>query len=248
VSSCAICPRAAPDGQHLCLLHAGELRGWLAELPHQAALLQEFVAAAGRPAEGRLGGTGRADAPVPVDLRVLVLLGPGRFDAVPGTDDDENDGAPIAATLGAWAGHIAYHYPAATRDPYGVARTQPCEQARPTRGETIAGWCTWLTAYLPYALTLPIAADLHRGLGDLVHHIRRLTHATPRRHPQGAPCPACDAFALVRTDGQWEIMCSFCGHQMEPEAYDQHAAAFLHAHQTADDAPATSLDKDPYVA
>jgi hypothetical protein len=231
MTTCTVCPRTAPDRRHLCQLHAGELRGWLTELPQQALLLEQFVAAAGRPAEGRLGGTGRADAPVPVDLRVLVLLGPGRYDAVPGTDDDGT--APITAVLGAWAGHIAYHYPAATRDPYGTAYNTPCEQAVPCRGETIPGWCAWLTAYLPYALTLPLAADLHRGLADLLHRIRGLTHAVPRDHPQGAPCPECDAFALVRTDGRWGIHCRACGHQLEPEAYDEHAARFLQTHQAA---------------
>jgi hypothetical protein len=229
VSSCPICLRTAPDGQHLCPLHAGELRGWLTELPRQALLLEQFVAAAGRPAQGRLGGTGRATAPVPVDLRVLVLLGPGRYDPT-GIDDDENDGAPITAVLGAWAGHITYHYPAAARDPHGVARTQPCEQARPVHGETITGWCAWLLAYLPFALTLPIAPDLHQALDNLVHHIRDLTHATPHRHPQAASCPACGAFRLVAVDGQWEITCTSCGHKLEPDAYDQHAAAFLAAH------------------
>lgn len=240
MSNCPICRRAAPDGQHLCRLHAGELRGWLAELPAQARLLEQFLAPAARPAEGRLGGTGRAHSPAPVDLRVLVLLGPGRYDPL-GADDDGT--APITAVLGAWAGHIAYQYPAAARDAYGVARTQPCEQAWPLRGETITGWCVWLLAYLPFTLTLPIAADMHRQLGDLVATVRSLTHATPRRHPQGAPCPECDAFALVRTDGQWEITCTSCGHQIDPDAYDEHAAAFLRAHQTGDDAPESPLDK-----
>jgi hypothetical protein len=230
VSNCLVCRRAAPDGQHLCRLHAGELRGWLAELPAQARLLEQFLAPAARPAEGRLGGTGRAHSPVPVDLRVLVLLGPGRYDPV-GADDDGT--APITAVLGAWAGHIAYQYPAAARDPYGTARTQPCEQAWPVRGETIPGWCAWLTGYLPFALTLPLAGDLYRQLAALVDRVRDLTHTVPRRHPQAAPCPECDAFALVRTDGQWPITCQACGHQLEPEAYDRHAAAFLHTHQTA---------------
>ncbi|MEV5010202.1 hypothetical protein ACFY0A_28080 [Streptomyces sp. NPDC001698] len=35
---------------------------------------------------------------------------------------------PILAFLGAWAGHIAYHYPAAGRDAYGTARTQPANR------------------------------------------------------------------------------------------------------------------------
>ncbi|MCH5677845.1 hypothetical protein [Streptomyces gilvus] len=241
MSSCPICPRTAPDGQHLCLVHSGELRGWLTEIPAQARLLQEFIAPAGRPTQGRLGGTGRADAPVPVDLRVLVLLGPGRHDAVPGSDDDGT--APIAAILGAWAGHIAYHYPAAGRDPYGTARTQPCEQALPARGETITGWCTWLLAYLPFALTLPAAADLYYALDSLTRRLRNLTHTQPRQQPRAAPCPACDLCTLVRTDGRWHIHCLDCGHQMSPDQYDQHAAQYLAARQTADDSPQSPLDK-----
>jgi len=238
VSSCPLCPRTAPDGQHLCQLHAGELRGWLTELPRQALLLEQFVAAGGQPPEGRLGGSGRAHAPLPVDLRVLVLLGPGRHDPVLGTDDDGE--APIAAVLGAWAGHIAYHHPAAHRDPHGTARTQPCDQAWPTHGETIPGWCTWLLAYLPYALTLPLAAELHRQIGDLVRRIRNLTHTTPQQHPRAAPCPACGLCPLVRTDGRWHIHCLNCGHQMTPEQYDQHAARFVQAVQ--DEQASSSAD------
>jgi hypothetical protein len=242
-----VCPRTAPDGERLCQLHAGELRGWLAEIPAQALLLaDEFVGRSMRPGQGRVGGTGQAVAPVPVDLRVLALLGPGRYDAQPGSDDDGQ--APITAILGAWAGHIAYHHPAAHRDPHGVARLQPCEQAWPRHGETITGWCAWLDAYLPYALTLPLAAGLHDALSALVHRLRHLTHTTPRDEPQGAPCPACDTWALVRTDGRWDIHCRACGHHLDPEAYDEYAAAYLRAHQAAHDAPHSPLDKDPYVA
>ncbi|NUP19857.1 MAG: hypothetical protein HOZ81_28015 [Streptomyces sp.] len=233
MTACAVCPRTAPDGERLCPVHANELHGWLAEIPAQCRLLaDEFLVPAGRPGQGRLGGTGRADAPVPVDLRVLALLGPGRYDPT-GPDDDGQ--APVTATLGAWAGHIAYQYPAAARDPYGTARTQPCEQAWPTHGETITGWCTWLTAYLPYTLTLPLAAELHRALDDLVRHLRRLTHSEPAQHPRAAPCPACDLFTLVRTDGRWHIHCLNCGHQMTPDDYDQHATHYLAARQAAQD-------------
>jgi Zn ribbon nucleic-acid-binding protein len=233
MTACPLCPRTAPDGQHLCQLHAGELRGWLGELPRQARLLEAFAAAGGRPAEGRLGGTGRAHAPLPVDLRVLVLLGPGHYDPPGDADTDTDTTVPIRALLGGWAGHIAYQYPAAHRDPYGTARTQPCDQASPRHGETITGWCAWLTAYLPYALTLPLATDLHHGLGDLIRRLRHLTHTTPQQHPRAAPCPACDISALVRTDGRWHIHCLNCGHQLTPEQYDQHATRVLHATRTA---------------
>ncbi|MFI8531083.1 hypothetical protein ACIGMX_12620 [Streptomyces aquilus] len=232
MTACAVCPRTAPDGEHLCPVHAGELRAWLAEIPQQATLLAEFLVPAGGAVQGRLGGTGRATAPVPVDLRVLVLLGPGHYDPT-GPDDDGQ--APIVATLGAWAGHIAYTHPATHRDAHGTAHTVPCEQAWPTHGGTITGWCAWLTAYLPYALTLPTAAELHRALGDLVRHLRGLTHSQPHDHPRAAPCPACDTCTLVRTDGRWHIHCLSCGHQMTPDDYDQHATRYLAARQTGTD-------------
>ncbi|WP_432193792.1 hypothetical protein [Streptomyces sp. bgisy027] len=231
MSSCAICPRTAPDGQHACPLHTDELRAWLAELPYQTRLLEEFVAPAGRPSAGRIGGTGRAHAPVPVDMRVLALLGPGHAD--PGTADEEPDTIPIRAWLDAWAGFIAYSHPAVRRDLYGTQYTRPCEQAVPKKGATIPGWCTWLTAYLPHALTHPWIADFHRQLGDLIDRIRDLTHAVPHRHEYAAQCPACEAFALAAVDGQEGITCSRCGHHLTHAEYDQHAADFLRAHQAA---------------
>jgi hypothetical protein len=72
-------------------------------------------------------------------------------------------------------------------------------------------------------------------------HVRGLTHARPRRHDKAAPCPNCKAFDLVTIDGQWGITCQHCDHHLEPEEYDQHATAYLHAHQAAttnDDAAA----------
>ncbi|MEU9380016.1 hypothetical protein AB0D38_02950 [Streptomyces sp. NPDC048279] len=241
MTACSLCHRDTPEHEHLCLVHAGELRGWLAEIPGQALLLEEFVTpAGGRATQGRPGG-GRAHSPAPVDLRVLTLLGPGRYDPS-GPDDDGQ--APLLALLGAWAGHIAYQYPAATRDAYGVQRSQPCEQAWPAGGETITGWCAWLTAYLPYALTLPLAADLYRALGQLVSRLRQLTHAEPRRRPMAGPCPQCEACALVRTDGQDTVTCLLCGHQLGLNAYDTHQAAVLAAHKaTARPARAFELDK-----
>ncbi|MCZ4611600.1 hypothetical protein O3S80_49230 [Streptomyces sp. Lzd4kr] len=237
MASCTICPRTADDGQHACPLHAAELRAWLTELPRQAELLGTFVAPGSRPSAGRIGGTGRAHSPVPVDLRVLVLLGPGRYDPI-GADDDGV--APIRAVLGAWAGHIAYHYPANSRDAYGTAHTTPCEQAWPAKGETITGWCNWLLSYLPFTLTLPLVADFHKQLGDLIHRIRDLTHAVPHRHPKDAPCPTCQTYRLAAVDGQEDITCGACGHHMTNPEYEQHAAQFLHAIQagTADDGTA----------
>lgn len=235
MSSCTICHRATETGHHACPSHTAELRAWLSELPAQALLLQQFLTPAGAPAAGRLGGTGRAHAPVPVDLRVLTLLGPGRADTL--TPDDDGT-VPILALLGAWAGHIAYTYPSAARDPYGTAHTRPCQQAVPRQGETVAGWCAWLAQYLPYALTHPWIGELHRQLGDLTARIRDLTHAVPHKHHKAAPCPRCGTFDLFALDGQWDITCDTCGHQLSPDAYAEHRTDFLQAHQAATDTTA----------
>ncbi|MFH9011216.1 hypothetical protein ACH4C6_07550 [Streptomyces sp. NPDC017943] len=235
MSNCTICRRTTDTGLHACPRHATELRLWLAELPGQARLLSQFLTPTSAPATGRLGGTGRATAPIPVDLRVLTLLGPGHPDA---NHPDDDGTVPIRAFLGGWAGYIAYTHPAVTRDPHGTTHIHPCEQAWPREGETITGWCTWLNRYLPYALTQPWIGDLHRQLGDLNARILDLTHATPHTHDRAAPCPQCGTFDLVAIDGQADILCKTCGHQLDPQAYEQYAAAYLHSHQTATDTAA----------
>ncbi|MGC4912713.1 hypothetical protein [Streptomyces albogriseolus] len=234
MATCAVCRHTTEPGLHACPRHTAELRTWLAELPGQTLLLKrEFLAPTGAPTAGRIGGTGRATAPVPVDLRVLTLLGPGHAD-VRSADDDGT--VPILTWLGAWAGHIAYTYPAVTRDPYGTAHVRPCDQAWPRHYETITGYCVWLTRYLPYAAAHPWIGDLHRQLDTLIRRVRDLTHTVPHRHRQGAPCPQCQTFALDAVDGQPGITCDNCGYHLDNATYAAHAEAFLHAHQTGDTA------------
>ncbi|MEU3255986.1 hypothetical protein [Streptomyces sp. NPDC006997] len=211
MSSCTVCPRAAGEGLHACPHHAAELRAWLAELPVQAELLAACVASSASPAQGRRGG-GRAHSPAPVDWRVLALLGPGHPDA---RHPDDDGTAPIRPLLDAWAGTIAYTHPATYRDPHGTAHTTPCEAAHPRHGDTITGWCTWLTAYLPYALTQEWVGDLHHQVGDLVHRARAITGHHPHRRPYtAAPCPQCRAYGLVAVDGQPGLLCDTCGHHL----------------------------------
>ena len=243
MSACSVCPRTTPDGHHLCPLCADDIRAWLAELPQQVALLDEFLTPAAAPSQGRIGGTGRAHSPVPVDLRVLVLLGPGHPGPVGAPEDDDDTTVPIHAFLTGWAGHIAYTYPSVgwhpDRDPAATLYVQPCEQARARTdgGRSITAWCTWLTAYLPYTLTLPAAAELHQQLDNLIHRIRNLTHTEPLTHRREAPCPACQAYRLVSVDGQDHITCRACGHHLTPAEYDQHTTTLL-----------SSLDKDQQPA
>lgn len=231
VTDCSICPRTAPDGHHACTACAHQLRAMLTELPQQIPLLQDSLQPGRGPTQGRSAPAGIAHAPLPLDLRVLTLLGPGH--PQPPTDDDPDAGGiiPIRPMLYGWAHFIASEHPATARDPYGTTDLWPCDGAHPRHGATIPGWCAWLRAYLPHAITRPWIATLHQQLSDLLALIRDLTHAVPHRHPKPVPCPACGAFALIETDGQWGITCDVCHHYLDPQDYADHAAALLEALQ-----------------
>lgn len=227
MSSCLTCPRTAADGTHACTACTQQLRAWLAELPGQLPLLRLALLPEGRPKQGRIGGTGNATAPVPLNLDALNLIAPGWPEPPADPYGDATGPVPICPLLAGWAGFIAYEHAAVTRDVHGTVHVRPCDGAHSSRGATVAGWCHWLTAYLPYAITRPWIRDLYVQLDDLMARIRDLTHATPHRHPKDAPCPACQAFALVETDGQWGITCEACGEHLEPEQYTAHTKTVL---------------------
>jgi len=110
------------------------------------------------------------------------------------------------------------------QQPYGGADT-----AVNRSGRDIAAWCRWLTGYLPYAVHLRWVGELHQALEGALARVQAITRTRARTHPRLAPCPSCGACAMSRTDGQWEIVCEACGHKMQPDAYDKHAAAVLPA-------------------
>ncbi|PWG08764.1 hypothetical protein DF268_35935 [Streptomyces sp. V2] len=238
-TTCTICPRPAPEDTYACPACLDDIRGWLSELPRQAALLaDEFLAPGAAPVQGRIGGTGRAHSPVPVDLRVLVLLAPGHAVPVGAPEDDTDHTVPIRALVTGWAHYFASTYPTVHRDRHGTAHVTRDAQPLPPRDHrtripdhTLTGWASWITTYLPYAAGHPWIADLHRQLGDLVHRIRDLTHEVPHTHHMVAPCPDCQGFGLTRTDGRALIRCTLCGHHLTPEAYDTHVTAVLDTHQ-----------------
>ncbi|MDX3024053.1 hypothetical protein [Streptomyces acidiscabies] len=230
-TTCTICPRTAPEDTYACPACLDDIRGWLTELPRQAKLLAEFLVPGTGAARGRIGGTGRATAPLPVDLRVLVLLAPGHPVPVGAPEDNHDSTVPIRAFLTGWADHFASTYPAVLHHPddHHAPRPKPSDH-------TLTGWCHWLTACLPYVASHPpttdvhMITDLHHQLRALVHRIRDLTHTVPHTHPLTAPCPHCQAFGLVTTDGHHLIRCTLCDHTLTPDTYDTHVAALLDDH------------------
>lgn len=222
---CALCSRPlVPDTKaHACPACVKDTRLLLAAIRAEVPELQECLALGAAPAGGR--SAGRAHAPLPVRLDALNLLGPGT--ATPWTDTvgDQVAGIPLSSVLRWWANHIAFTQVAAWRHK-GTQYSGPCWGAI-THGRDAAAWCRWLDAYLWIAVDDPMIWQLHGDLTEALAAVREITRSQPQRHSRLAPCPACDAIAMVAVDGKWEIKCEVCGHRMDPDEYDAHAAAVL---------------------
>lgn len=226
---CTICHRALPDDRadaYACLACEHAMRVWLATIARDLPLLAAaLVPGQSGPSTGSRFA-GRAHAPLPVDGRALDLLGPGTVVPVPDPHGDQYAGIPLGPLLIGWARYIAAEFPVRYVQG-GTEYIAPCDGPAARTGSGLDAWCRWLTAYLPHAVRQTWIGDLHDQLDDAVRRIRQVTGTRPRTHQRLAPCPACDAFGLCRTDGEWEITCGVCGHRMDPDTYDAHAQAVL---------------------
>lgn len=226
MTTCIICRRSLPEGsdRYACPGCEHSMRYTLGALVGELPALRAALVPGGSPRTGTRFG-GRANAPLPVNVSVLDLLGPGASAVVPDPLGEQTGGVPLGALLLGWAHAVARE----VTGRYWHGGTEyrvPCTPAV-RRGGGIPEWAAWLAAYLPLAATLPWVAEMHGELEDALRRVRAITGTQPRTHPRLAPCPACSACAMSRTDGQWEITCEACGHRMDPDAYDAHAAAVL---------------------
>ncbi|WP_329615036.1 hypothetical protein OG244_19545 [Streptomyces brevispora] len=226
-NTCDICHHHAPAGCYLCDGCAYRMHTWLREIPRHLPLLQDLLRPDTGPAQR--GGSGRAHSPLPVRLDVLDLLGPGHVVALPDPLGDQSAGVPLAPLLYGWARYLAADLPSVRRDEHGTIRIEPCTGPVARHGSSITAWCSWLDAYLPYAVTRPWVADMHEQLENALQRIRRITHTKPRRRLMDAPCPAsdCQAFALVEKDDELHISCEACGHRLTPDEYAAHRAQVM---------------------
>ncbi|TLQ45778.1 hypothetical protein [Streptomyces marianii] len=224
---CSVCHRALDDDTDLtaCDACAAGLRAMLTELPRQLPLLAQLLRPGGGPAQR--GGTGRAHSPLPVRLDVLDLLGPGQVVPLEDPHGDQSDGIPIAPLVYGWARYIAQQHPSVSRDRHGTIQIRPCDGPASHRGNGIAAWCAWLTAYVPYVCTQPWVAAMHEQLEQLLSQIRSKTGSRPGRTDRDAPCPECACFALVSIHGDPTVRCEACGTALTAAEYAEHAATVL---------------------
>lgn len=226
-TTCDICHRHAPAGHYLCDACQHRVHAWLLEIPQRLVLLRDMLRPDTGPAQR--GGSGRAHSPLPVDVRVLDLLGPGHVVPLEDPHGDQTGGVPLAPLLYGWARYIASQMPSVHRDAHGTVRIQPCTGAWSRRGSDVPAWCAWLQAYLPYVARQSWARPMYDQLEDVVHRIRRITHTQPRTRAMDAPCPGCGAFALQEREDELLIACAACPVRLTPEAYDEHRAQVMPA-------------------
>lgn len=232
MNACSICPRAVPpayDTAYACAACLHRMRYVLQQLQRELPLLQAaLVPGVDGPRTGSRFG-GRAHSPMPLNAQALDLLGPGSAEELPDPYGEQVAGAPLLPLLRSLADRLAADFPARYLR-YGTEYIQPyggANAAANRGGRDIAAWCRWLTGYLPYAVHLRWVGELHQALEGALARVQAVTRTQPRTHPRLAPCPACDVFALTRTDGDWEVVCRACAYRMDPDAYAAHAAAVL---------------------
>jgi hypothetical protein len=223
---CTICrePIGVDAARYACTSCERALRQRLRTIVAELPLLRAAMVP-GSPSGGRRP-VGRAHSPLPVNVRVLDLLGPGATNLF--AEDpygEQTGGIAIGPLLTGWVRWIGEQQLAAYRLRHGEDATPP--RGTPPRTGGIAGLCARLGRQVPYAATRPWVADLDADLADAVRRVRAITGSRPARHIRLAPCPECSAFALVQTDGQWGVRCEACEHRMDPDAYAAHASAVL---------------------
>lgn len=224
-NTCEICHQHAPAGCYLCDGCAYRVHTWLREIPRHLPLLRDSLQPDTGPAQR--GGSGRAHSPLPVRVEVLDLLGPGHVVPLADPHGDQAAGIPLAPLLVGWARYLAADIPYVRRDEHGTIHIERGAAPVARAGTSIAAWCSWLDAYLPYAVTRPWSADLYEQLEAVLQRIRRITHTTPRRRHMDAPCPDCQAWELVAVDDEWHISCEACGHRLTPDEYAAHRAQVM---------------------
>lgn len=225
MSTCSICLTApCEDDRHACRACAYGIRAALAEIPRQLPFLRASLERDGGPAQR---GSGRATAPLPGRLDTLDLLGPGQPVPVADPHGDHTGGIPLTALLHGWATYIAAEVPAIVHRPGHPPMVTVCDGPWARRGTGITAWCSWLTAYLPYAAGRPWVGTFAEQLDDALARVRAITRLTPQRRPKMAPCPNCSGFALLEVDGEWYIRCEACPRVMTREEYAEHARQVL---------------------
>lgn len=210
MTACVVCQKRQPYRPMVCDGDRLRLARDLRELPDLYALLPSVLAPQDSAGEKV---SGSREAPIPVDVDVVDLLGDARQPepsaAARVHPDDAIGHLSVASTLDQWVRDW--------RDHRGKGERLPTP--------TVASLTGWLL------VRLDDACDTHPAVDDFAEELKRLMTALRsalrlRRHIERlpAPCPTCDKVALYREvdphrgASDW-VECGACGRLWSEDEY-----------------------------
>lgn len=181
-------PRETHGLATVCSVCVGRLRARVAQLPALVRWLQAHVEPGRRGETDRV--TGSAEPPVPIRTDVISAVGPASLHGTSDPDRDQVTVPNIPMELFTWCRVVAEE-----RELYGPARVDP---------EACA---TWLLAHLDWIAQQQWCVELLDEVNRMHASAHTLAPWSPERHHLPAPCPSCDAKALIRYSGDDYVKC-----------------------------------------
>ncbi|WP_406431576.1 hypothetical protein [Streptomyces sp. NBC_01589] len=189
MTECAVCGRDS-NLPRTCRPCRNRIRGVLLALPE--AVVQTWMA---RHRVQRGNSSERVsaskEAPLPLRLDVLSLLGPSGDEVLSG--EDQEGPVPVVGILNAWADLVA-------------------EQTRQSPvGHTVSTLTQFLLDHVEWACRQEWVADFAAELKKLLKTLRQVSGIEPVRILLPVACPTCDLRTMLREEGSgWAAECRYC--------------------------------------
>jgi hypothetical protein len=194
-----------------------KLSRYLTELPGLVAWLHANLAAGGTPLGERVSGS--REAPTPLRLDVMDLIGPTSGDQIPDCDPDDRRGRnaagepspSIADELASWVGTVTEERPDTTA---------------PARLD-VTSLCVWLQAQLPWIAAQAWVVEFMAALHEIERDTARVAPWRPELlRDRQEPCTDCGVLALVQHVAKGQVVCEQrlggCGRSRAVTTYEWH--------------------------
>jgi hypothetical protein len=186
---CCICGKET-DLPRSCRPCRNRIRGLLLGLPE--AVVQVWMARH-RVQRGTSSERVSAskEAPIPLRMDVLNLLGPSADAVLSG--EDQAGPVPVVGVLSAWSDLVS-----------DQTRQKPV-------GRTVSGLTQHLLNHVEWACRQEWVTDFAEELEGLTKTLRRVSGIEPVRIPLPVICPTCDLRTMIREEGSgWAAECRYC--------------------------------------
>ncbi|MEU6181182.1 hypothetical protein [Streptomyces coeruleorubidus] len=131
------------------------------------------------------------EAPIPLRLDVLSLLGPSADEVLSG--DDQVGPVPVVGVLSAWSDLVSEE-----------ARQKPVSR-------TVSTLTQYLVSNVEWACRQEWVADFAEELEGLLRTLRKVSGIEPVRIVLPVLCPSCEMRTMIREEGSgWSAECRAC--------------------------------------